>query len=237
MKLLTFSLAQTASLTISDIEEMYSLFSESYSSVTPQLFDADLSWKDYTGLLRDSNGRIQGFSTMALNPRNFTADYDILFSGDTVISRTHWGTQELVRGFCRTAGRILAERKRPLYWYLISKGHRTYLYLPLFCKTYYPSRRRRDDHLAAIAHTVSTHLYPHAWQKHKGILAFQESHGELKEHLARATLERTSPDIEFFLQKNPGFAQGTELVCTAALSPENLRGFARRFLLQGMSAA
>jgi hypothetical protein len=39
--------------------------------------------------------------------------------------------------------------------------------------------------------------------------------------------------VRFFLEKNPGYARGDELVCVAEISPGNMRGLARRMLLDG----
>jgi hypothetical protein len=41
---------------------------------------------------------------------------------------------------------------------------------------------------------------------------------------------RANPHVRFFLQKNPGFAAGHELVCLAEISPQNLKRFAARII-------
>ena len=42
--------------------------------------------------------------------------------------------------------------------------------------------------------------------------------------------------MRFFLEKNPGYARGNELVCVAELAPENMKGLAQRLLLEGSGA-
>lgn len=237
MNRLDYSLSRVEALDEEERRRMFTLLAESYASVSRHQFDADLSWKQYAGILRDEQGRIQGFTTIALNPGGYTADYDILFSGDTIISPDHWGTQELVRGFCRTAGAFAGAGRRKLYWYLISKGHRTYLYLPLFCRRFFPDRRGECEDLKRIADDCSRFLYGEAWRPDAGVLQFKESHGELKSALARATHLRAShEDVAFFLERNPGFERGDELVCVTELSVENLRGLAARYLLEGIKS-
>ena len=50
------------------------------------------------------------------------------------------GEQALVGAFCHFAGGLKArDREAPLFWFLISKGHRTYRYLSLFAHRYYPN--------------------------------------------------------------------------------------------------
>jgi hypothetical protein len=233
---LFYTLCETPEIREAERERMFELFARSYVSISRAQFLEDLSWKSHAGILRDRAGVIQGFTTIAVNPKGFSADYDVLFSGDTIISPDHWGTQELVRGFCRTAGHLGAENRK-LYWYLISKGHRTYLYLPLFCRRFYPDRRGQHEDLRRIAEDCSAFLYPEAWRGDLGILKFQDSHGELSPELAQTTHDRAShADVAFFLQRNPGFERGDELVCVTELSADNLRGFAKRFLLEGLAS-
>lgn len=238
MTRLNYTLTPVDALSSEERKRMFALFAQSYAATSWERFSEDLSWKQYAGVLRDEEGQIQGFTTIALNPHSFNADYDILYSGDTIISPEHWGSQELVRGFCRTAGRFLSARRRRLYWYLISKGHRTYLYLPLFCRRFFPDRRGEDAELAKIAADCSRFLFADSWKEELGILQFAQSHGQLTPELARSTLERSGhEDIAFFLEKNPGFERGDELVCVTELSPENLRGIAKRYLIDGMQTA
>ena len=71
-----------------------------------------------------------------------------VFNGNTIVDQDHWGQQELVR----TWTRFMAERKAedpatPLYWYLISSGYRTYMYLPLFYREFYPRYDRPTPRL------------------------------------------------------------------------------------------
>ena len=46
--------------------------------------------------------------------------------------------------------------------------------------------------------------------------------------------ERKRPDVAYFLQCNPGYASGDELVCLCELSTDNMRPLTRRLFVQGM---
>ena len=214
---------------------MFQLLEENYSSVSREIFYEDLGSKDFVGLLMDHANIIQGFTTIALRTRH--PDYNVLFSGDTIITPKHWGSQELVRGFCNAAGSFLATSTKPLYWFLISKGHRTYLYLPLFTRKFFPDPNSQNEDLAAIAKTESMLMFPQYYDQEQGLLVFPESRGELRPELIAATLFReTNEYIRFFRERNPGFVRGNELVCITELSPSNLKGIAKRWLVRGMSS-
>ncbi|MBP7645103.1 MAG: hypothetical protein KA767_17285, partial [Saprospiraceae bacterium] len=61
------------------------------------------------------------------------------------------------------------------------------------------------------------------------------SHGALKTEMTEATFKkRNSPYISFFLDRNPGFVNGDELVCIVPLTPENLIRSAREYCDLGL---
>jgi len=162
-----------------------------------------------------------------------------LFSGDTIIDREHWGSQELVRAWCRLAGQLKSQRgDRPFYWFLISKGRRTYLYLPYFFREFYP---RGDRPTPAFAQRLIRALgrlrYPEEFDPRTGLIEPAGPHDRLKPELD-ATLRRLrNPHVAFFTRRNPRYQEGVELACVAEISPQNMRSLARRELEAGMQAA
>jgi len=63
----------------------------------------------------------------------------ILFSGDTVIDKRHWGSMALPIAW----GRLMlslspASSNAGFYWLLTSKGYKTYRFLPVFFREFYP---------------------------------------------------------------------------------------------------
>ena len=220
------------------LERMYRLMSENYEKVDQQTFLTDLSRKQLVMLIRDTEAIIQGFTTFAVNPAGCGGDqYNIIFSGDTIISPDHWGTQEMMRGWCHTVGRLVAGQPDvDWYWYLMAKGHRTYLYLPLFFKEYYPSARSASSPvLASILDACSQKMFGSCWRPDKGLIIFPEQAGELKPELAQATYaKRHKADVGFFLERNPEFYKGHELACLASVALENFNSRCLPIIQEGM---
>ncbi len=217
-------------------ERMFTLFAAAYDHVDRKAFAEDLSWKDEVILLMDDTGELQGFTTLAFNPKGFSHPKgDILFSGDTIIDPAYWGSSELVRAFCERSGEWRAESGKKLYWMLISKGHRTFLFLPLFAKRFSPHPEYQDAVLEEVVDTASRHLFGDAWIPERGIVRFAQSLGQLKPELVEATWQRSDkPMVRYFIERNPGFASGDELVCLTELDAENLKRVALRGFEMGV---
>lgn len=207
-------------------ESMFALMRANYDGVDPDRFESDLAGKDLVILLREPGGAIRGFSTAAFNPGGLGADgYDVIFSGDTIVSPEYWGSPSLSQGFRSVLGGFKAVcGGRPLYWFLISKGYRTYLYLPLYFRRYHPAAEPgRSDGLSDIADACARTLFGGAWDAASGVIRFAEPLDRLKPHLAGVAPGKSeNPHVRFFLERNPGFAAGDELACVVRVDRENL---------------
>lgn len=222
-----------ADLTDDHREQMFALMERHYDEVNRSQFFDDLAGKDEVILLIDNDRRVCGFSTLAWNPGGWSGAEDIIFSGDTVIAREAWGSQELVKAFCRRAGEWQAERGRRLFWLLISKGHRTYLYLPLFMRRFFPSPDGDDEELAPLANEVAKKLFED-YLHEDCVLRFPKSRGQLKPDLAEdARAREGSRFVRYFLERNPGYRSGDELICFTEFAEENLKRLARTAFLEG----
>jgi len=236
---LTYRLIAKETLLDIQIEKMFDLMQAHYNHVTHEMFIDDLYNKQYIGLIEDELDNLQGFTTYVVDPKGCSGKtFHTVFSGDTIIHKDYWGSQIMMKGWCHTNGRLVAsDPSKPWYWYLMSKGHRTYMYLPLFFKSYYPSLNDSDEdqQLFKIADEVSLFLFGQDWKPHLGVIKFDKPHGELNAELAHHSYKKIkSPHVKFFLEKNPGFAEGDELVCIAQLHPDNLIRSARDYFVQGM---
>lgn len=236
---LTYTLINKDQLSSAQLEIMFGLMAENYDHVSREMFVNDLSNKHYVGLIKDLDDNIQGFTTYAINPKNSgTSAYNIIFSGDTIIHPQFWGTQIMSKGWSYTIGMMIqSDPGKKWYWYLMSKGHRTYLYLPIFFKEFYPSPHDHtmENCLKQIAHEVSNKLFGNSWKRDLGVIQFEDNHGELNAQMVEATFKKkNSPYISFFLQKNPGFTKGDELVCIVPLYLNNLIRSARDYCAAGM---
>ncbi len=215
---------------------MHELMGAHYEAVPWERFMQDLSSKDEVLMLHDVAGHLRGFTTIAWNPSGHCEEGDVLFSGDTIIDRRCWGTQELVRAFCRRAGQWQAQSGRRLFWLLISKGYRTFLYLPLFARRFHPHPENPETEWAAIASRVATVLFGESWKADEGVIRFPSSQGHLREELADTKPEHDgNPMIRFFLERNPGYRHGEELLCLAEMSEANLKRGALAAFREGLA--
>jgi hypothetical protein len=213
-------------------QAMFEIFARHYDQVSRDRFEADLGEKDGVVILTGPDGCLSGFSTQkTLRARVGERDVRALFSGDTVIDRSQWGEQELCRGWSRYAGMVLAEEPdTPLYWLLVSKGYRTYLYLPLFFREFYPRVDVPTPPAAQQAlDTFAGLKFGEHYHSGTGLIAFPHSMGQLTGELAIVPPHRREhAHVRFFLERNPDYASGTELACLAEISLDNLTSFGRR---------
>jgi hypothetical protein len=228
-----------AGLSNADRLAMYRLYETYYEGTDFGLFGADLAAKTHVIELR-AQGVLRGFSTILL------LEFDVggapnraIFSGDTIIDAEYWGEQALVDAFCRFAGRTKAWHPgAPLYWFLISKGYRTYRYLSLFAHAYYPHHARpTPPEMQSRMETLARARFGDAYDSSTGIVRFERSHGHLRARWATVGdhLQERHAVVQFFLQRNPGFHAGDEMVCFTELCVDNLRSFARRAFVRGLN--
>lgn len=227
-----------AALTEAQTCQLFEIFARHYDHVSWPQFVGDLREKDFVLLLLDVNdGEPRGFSTQQiLRSTVHGISLRAIFSGDTIIDRTYWGEQELVRGWGRFAGQVrVMEPETPLYWFLISKGYRTYLFLPLFYREFHPRYDAATPPFEqAVMNALAMRKYPEHYVHRTGLIEFPESHGNLTRELAGIPPGRQRhPHVQFFLQRNPNYARGTELVCLAEIHPDNIKLFGAESVREG----
>ncbi len=220
--------------------DMFVLFEQYYESVNMEPFVQDLEGKTIAILLKDSDGSLQGFSTLEVIPFETEDGPAIaIYSGDTIISHQHWGEQQLSYAWCYFAGQIKKENPDlPLYWFLIVKGHRTYRYLPGFTREFYPNRREETPAtVQKIIDRLATEKFGVAYQPDSGIVHYPQSRGHLRAEWAELSDNiRRKPHVAFFHRANPGYASGDELVCLTELCEQNMRFVSRTAFLEGMDS-
>lgn len=239
--MLTSELRPAPSLDRATIGRMYEIFERHYEATTMARFEQDLAPKQWVLLLHDEHLAIRGFSTLQVYERQHQGERcRILFSGDTVIDRDHWGEQELAFNWLRLAGRLKGERPELRhFWFLISKGHRTYRYLPAFAQRFFPHWREPIPSFeAGLLKTLAVDHFGSHFAPEAGVVRFPESQGHLRTPLAEISArELRLESVRFFLARNPGYARGEELCCLCELEPENLKSIGRRMFLTGVEAA
>ena len=205
-------------LTDFDMRGMWNVFRQYYADVTSDKFRADLSKKSDVILLLDSgDNSIQGFSTIEVYEREHAGkSYLAVFSGDTIVDEKYWGQNALQREFVRYVIRLkLKNIFRPVYWFLISKGYKTYLLLSRNYWTYWPRHDKATPALEkGIIQQLAIEKYGDAFEDSSGILKFLQPEGRLKRGVAPIDEKLLRhPDIAFFCDQNPGHEQGDELCC------------------------
>ena len=205
--------------------EMAALYLGSYDGSSPELFFHDLARKDEVLLVRDGR-TIVGFTTFRLFEHEWRGErIRVVYSGDTIVAREHWGQQALAFDWISRMGAARRERPDlPLYWLLLVKGHRTFRYLPLFAKSFYPHWSIDRSDLQPLADALALAMFPDDYNPATGVVELKQSRGHLKPDLAiPSQSEQERDDVRFFLKRNPGYQRGHELVCVCEIEPVNMK--------------
>lgn len=220
---LTGTVVSIDALTETDQQQMYEVFARYYADVSWERFVSDLQSKDDVIILRDPRHRVRGFSTLKRLALTIdgTTQYGI-FSGDTVVDQAFWGTKVLGKVFLRY---LFTERLRrpfsPLWWFLISKGYKTYLLMANNFPEHWPRHEApTPSSRQAILDGFASQLFPAYYRHTSGLIEFPQNSGRLRQGVAAATEALTSqnPRIQFFVNQNPQWAEGVELACVANMS-------------------
>jgi len=225
-------------LTKPDKKRMYSLMDAHFDGMEWHRFKKDLSEKDTALLMRNpDNNQIEGFSTaMIIDVVLDGTEIRTVFSGDTIINQKYWGEKTLGILWLQYVFdvRKKSEGKR-VFWFLISMGYKTYRLMRLFFKNYWPRynastpdfEKKLINHLGQLKFSAN-------FDPTRGVISFQGTREKLRCGVAEVDSSKLSDkDIAFFVNRNPGWNKGDELVCVAEISKENLRPrIARTFSLE-----
>ena len=221
-------------LTPIERNRMYSLMVAYYTNVTRSRFEDDLSEKSWVcAIIESGSDLICGFSTLA----RFEANVDgepvaALFSGDTIVSREHWGHQALYGTVARQMMSLARETPEiRSFWLLLSSGYKTYRLLPTSFLEFFP-RYDTETPLAYVRlmATLATERFGSQYDDETGIVRFDEP-TPLQAGVAEVDSRLLeNPHVGFFVRTNPEHAAGDELVCIAELSPSNLTPAVRHMI-------
>jgi hypothetical protein len=214
-------------ITVTHIKQMYDLYASFYENTALDVFLQDLSKKSGVILVtRKSDEKVVGFSTLTcfdieVEGRNARG----IFSGDTIIEPAYWGNNALAATFHR---RVVIERLKkpftPFYWFLISKGYKTYLLLANNFYNYYPNVNGGDARYRRVTEAYCNALFPEAFDRERMVLDFGHDYVRLKGDVAEITpeLKAANPHIAFFDRINPEWRRGTELPCVGSVDYESV---------------
>ncbi len=220
--------------------DMFELMRASFDGVERATFERDLAEKPWTILLRERRrGCVCGFSTLCLLHSDVAGmPVSAIYSGDTIIARPYWGALSLERAWFRFAfGQRAARPDRRWFWFLACKGYRTYRYLPVYFRAYYPHPEvSPPPFMLALRDTLGRARFGADYDAVTGVIHRPHDY-RLKPGLSDiGAREMGDPRIAAFQRLNPGWREGAELACLVALEQENLRRCGLRMLAGGIAS-
>jgi len=216
-----------SNLTESEKNTMFKLLTLEFIGVCQKDFNHDLEEKDVAVLLRKktSDGEIVGFSTlMLLDLPIIGRKVKVVFSGDTTVNpefRTSGGIGIGIGHYFMKA--LEKFPKYEIYYVLISKGWRTYKVLPFFFKNFAPKNTEQtSSKIKDVMDAFGNMKYPNYYDTDKGLILFSKETQRLIPGSIDAVPPQ-NPDLHtrFFLEKNPSYLSGTELVCVGEVDIKN----------------
>ncbi len=236
--LVTASASPRADLSAAEQRELFDLLSRHFDGVTETQFAHDLHEKDWVLRIRRGT-RLVGFTTLQV----YTATFDghrinVVYSGDTITDPDVWGSPVLARGWIAMVREIQGDRRHePWYWLLLSSGYRTYRFLPVFWREFWP-RCDADtpSEMSRLLTQLATQRFGAAVLDGAGFCAatgvVRFSHPQrLRGELAQIPEgKHHDPHVAFFLARNVRHAHGDELVCLTNLGDHNLTAAGARML-------
>jgi hypothetical protein len=227
-----FQLVPRAKLSAAQKAALFELLTQHFNGVSAEQFARDLAEKNLA-LLLEREDKLVGFSTLLAYTTCFEgSNINVIYSGDTIVTPKAWGTTALPRAWVAGVETLRATLPPgPCYWLLLTSGFRTYRFLPVFWREFFP---RFDISTPPNQQRLLNHLAQERFGKQfnpdTGVVRFinpQKLRGGLEEIPAGREID---PHVSFFLSHNPGHAEGDELVCLTDLAPENLTAAGRRMM-------
>lgn len=225
-------LISTEELSHLDVKDMFILLNKHFSGVKRDVFNNDLDSKNWVILIKDEEtNELKGFSTLLMYETIFKGEtISIVFSGDTIVDPSAWSSSALSTSWISSINKLRREYcKGKLYWLLISGGYRTYRFLPLFWKEFYPRYNTpTPEHICQLMQDLAVKRFGENYDIKTGIVSFPHPH-VLRDGLRGIPVERLrDPHIKFFQTLNPGHINGDELVCFTEICEDNLTRAGRR---------
>ena len=227
-----FKLVSRADLTVLQRESMIQLLAHHFEGVTREQFARDLAEKNLA-LLLQRDDRLVGFSTQLAYTTKFEGEsVNVIYSGDTIVAPEAWGTTALPRAW--VAGVNALRAKLPpgrCYWLLLTSGFRTYRFLPVFWREFFPRfDQATPPEMERLREQLARERFGPQFDAAAGVVRFTNPQ-RLCAGLEQVPAGREQDShTEFFLSQNPGHAGGDELVCLTELCPDNLTAAGRRMM-------
>jgi hypothetical protein len=228
--------SQTKSVSACSPEEketFYCLLCQGFLGVTWHDFVRDFLEKEAVMILRKEHaeGEIVGWSTLTVLTLVLPDEkVKAVFSGDTVVlpeyrSGTGLGI-ELARYFLHVYEQFSLHK---VYYVLTSKGWRTYKIMPFFFKEFAPRHDRPTTaYDTMLIDAFGKKKYPHHYQTDTGVITCSPQ--RVRPESIDAAPRRPDTHTAYFLEHNPGYLEGHELICVARIAPDNFTNTVRRLV-------
>jgi len=230
---------QRSKLSARDRDSMFFLLKRHFLGVDRRVFNTDLNEKNWIILIENTKDELVGFSTIYLYRTNYKGEtLNVIYSGDTIVDRSAWNSFYLPRVWIKTVKEICSrEESDRVVWLLITSGYRTYRFLPIFWKQYYPKYdMETPSDVRSLIDYLARERFGDQYDHDLGIVKFDHPQKLIHELAIVPEGKRSDPHIAFFNKLNPGHAQGDELVCFAELDDENLSAAGRRMVSASMTS-
>ena len=217
---------------------MHQLLCAHFSGVSRATFDDDLALKTAVILLEDDDGVLRGFSTLLVYDTSVVGrELTIVYSGDTIVERRWWGSPTLARTWIQGVRALTHSPIQPftpsrdLYWMLLTSGFRTYRFLPVFYRSFFPRfDAQTPADLQAAIDALAAAQFGSQYAADAGVVRFARPQVLSADLIDVPRGRDQDPHVRFFLARNPGYAKGDELVCLTRIHEDNLTPAGRRMM-------
>ena len=220
----------SADLTAAARAELFE-FCDRFSSRHRHRFEAQLEKDDSVFLVRARSTRhLVGFGTLSvIDVEHEGQRAIIIYVGWTMISpeyRKHGITQRL--GFKTFLKQRLKHPLRDIYWMITSSTLNSYLVVVRNFRDCYPRADRQwPPRERAYVEQVLSRLGS-SWDPQTGVVERGGVSFYREGRVDQGEVDASDVDIAYYMQANPGQAEGDSLVCLAPLSLKNFIYIARR---------
>jgi hypothetical protein len=228
------SIQRIATISDDDKGALYALHSQYFDNTNITTFLLDFCAKDWVILTKREDGKFIGFSTIQVINLHYNGELHLfMFSGDTIISPEAWQSNVLAPAIGLFQSWLIEQNPDvKIFWFLISKGYRTYKGLSTFYNIFYPCFNcEMPMYYADILQLIAQYKFGDRYNPITNIISFEKPKDFLCSELQQIPSGREQdPHVDFFLKKNTGYIKGDELACIAELSKANFNRTALRVI-------
>jgi hypothetical protein len=207
----------------------FKVLSAHFDGVTESDFRSDLAEKESVAILKGDV--VHGFSTLVTLKIEVGGEVkNVVFSGDTAVDplyRNQFGLGKCLGQYSIAKLEQLAGTD--LWYVLISKGWGTYKATNFLFENFTPSPSFFDPEFISIGKAFVARKYPERILEREEVLVALNDSQRLKAGSADVSVPGTDLG-RYFIDHNPDYLRGDELVCVAKVSHDNFTPQFKRVL-------